>query len=82
MLREEPEGYVVDKTVFNNIVRIMNLAIPVQVGYVAFFAASVLFFVLFPRPLTFTSTYVFGLFVVIIGLFISIREVVNTSRQA
>jgi predicted DNA-binding transcriptional regulator len=40
LIREEQGGYVVDRVVFGNVIRIMRIAIPVQTAYVAFFGTT------------------------------------------
>jgi hypothetical protein len=61
LVREEQGGYVVDKVVFENIVRIRRISIPVQTGYVIFFGVTFLFLLLFLRPDTINSLYFFAI---------------------
>ncbi len=50
LVREEPGGYVVDRSVLAYIVRVRRVSVPVQSGYVVFFAVTLAFLLLFLRP--------------------------------
>lgn len=81
LVREDSAGYVLDRVVFANILRVRSMAIPVQSAYVAFFAASLSFLLVFLRPAELTSIYVFAIFIAMVGLLASVREVLFTHRQ-
>ncbi len=60
LIKEEQGGYVVDKNVFENVIRIRRSIIPVQVAYSAFFSTLlVALFVLF-HPWFGSSLFVFS----------------------
>ncbi|MFI5421405.1 MAG: hypothetical protein ACHQ1H_10605, partial [Nitrososphaerales archaeon] len=42
LIREEVAGYVVDRILFENMIRIRRSVIPLQLGYSAFFATSLI----------------------------------------
>ena len=50
LVKEVPEGYAIDKVIYENMVRIGRVTIPFQAAYIAFFAACVLVLVTFLRP--------------------------------
>ena len=50
LIREEQAGYLVDKVVSENVIRIRRVFIPIQAAYVAFFSVLLLFLLLFLRP--------------------------------
>ena len=61
LIREEEGGYVVDRNVFENVIRIRRSVIPIQVAYSVFFATMlVALFVLF-RPDLATPLFLFAL---------------------
>jgi hypothetical protein len=74
-VRETDRGYVVDRVVLGNLIRIRRMVLPYQVTYTVFFAAAlaVLLTVLSP-PGPITSTYAFAVAVVGIGFGISLFE--------
>lgn len=81
LVREEGAGYVVDKVVLQNIVRIRRITMPTQTAYVAFFATTLLILLVFLRPSTIDSLYFFALVVNSAALAISTYEMVNTIRR-
>jgi predicted DNA-binding transcriptional regulator len=81
LIREQQEGYVVDKVVFNNIVRVRRMLIPIQTGYAAFFTTSLLILLILLRPSEITALYFFALIINISSLTICLREAVRTLRQ-
>src|SRR5712691_10426798 len=40
LVREEQGGYIIDKVVFENVIRIRRVSIPVQTAYVLFFVVT------------------------------------------
>jgi DNA-binding transcriptional ArsR family regulator len=74
MLKEEGDGYVVDKTVFENMIRIRRTVLPLQVGYAAFFVTALMALVTIMRPTLLSSTYVFAVVVVAVAVGISMYE--------
>ncbi len=81
LVREEQGGYVVDKVVLENIVRIRKISIPVQTAYVVFFAATLGILLLFLRPTIITSLYFFAIIVNGSALGVSLYEVYKTLKR-
>lgn len=61
LIKEDQGGYVVDRNVFENVIRIRRSIIPVQVAYSAFFATLLVTLFLLFRPWFGTSLFVFSL---------------------
>ena len=81
LIREEQGGYAIEKVVFESIVRFRHLAIPYQLGYIAFFASSLVVMLTVLRPATIASVCFFSLLVVIVAAAISVREMHSTLRR-
>ncbi len=65
LIREEQNGYAVDRRVFENVVRIRRMLIPAQISYVAFFATVMALLLTVLRPPILYASYYFS----ILGLF-------------
>jgi hypothetical protein len=78
LVKEVPEGYAIDKVIYENMVRIGRVTIPFQAAFVAFFAACVLVLVTFLRPGVLTSTYVFALGAIVVALAVTVYETWKT----
>lgn len=74
LIREEQGGYVIERMVLENIVRIGRMSFPVQTGYVAFFGVALLITLVLLRPVAVSSSYMFGVLVDVAALAVSIWE--------
>lgn len=81
LVREDPEGYVIDKVVFENVIRFRRLSIPFQAAYATFFAASLLILLTILRPNGVTSAYFFALVAIGVALAISLYETFRSLRR-
>jgi len=81
LVREEGGGYVVDKVVFENVIRVRRTAIPTQTAYVAFFGVTLIIMLVFLRPSVIDSLYFFALAVNCTALGISSYEMMKTFRR-
>lgn len=72
---------MIDKVIFENVVRFRHLSIPYQAAYIVFFAASLAVLLTVLRPTAMTSTYFFGLVVILVATAISVREMISTLRR-
>lgn len=81
LLREETEGYVVDRVIWSNVIRFRRMSIPVQTAYAAFFAASLVIILTLFRPSSISAAYFFTLLVVSIGILISLYEAFKTLKN-
>jgi len=80
LVREQDGGYVVDRLVFENMIRMRRALIPFQTTYSVFFATALLLMLTVLRPSSITSSYVFGLVVIAVALVTSIYEAVKSLR--
>ena len=81
LIRNDSEGYVVERVVWDNMIRMRRTVIPVQAFYVIFFAAALLIYVVFFNA-DFAEGYRFGLGVFVAALLVSVFELVRTFRQS
>jgi DNA-binding transcriptional ArsR family regulator len=81
LIREEQEGYVIERVVFENVVRFRRISIPFQAAYTAFFAISLVVLLTALRPPVVTSTYFFALAVIAVALLISVYEAFKTMKR-
>jgi hypothetical protein len=78
LIRETAEGYVVDRVILGNLVRVRRMVLPYQIAYTVFFAAALVVLVSVLKPAgPPTSAYAFSVIVVFIGLAISLFESVK-----
>ncbi len=81
LIREEQEGYVIDKVIFSNVVRFRKISIPYQAAYLAFFVASLVVMLTVLRPSSVTATYFFALLVIAVAAVIAVYEAIKTLRR-
>ena len=81
LIREEQAGYVVDKVVVENVIRIRRVSIPLQTAYVAFFGVGLLILLVFLRPAQVNSVYFFAVVINTAALAVSIYEAAKTFRR-
>jgi predicted DNA-binding transcriptional regulator len=81
LIREQDKGYVVDRTVFDNLVRVRRMLIPFQTAYLAFFVVAFLILLTYLRPPQLTSMYGFALAVCLVAAATSLYEVVRALKK-
>jgi len=81
LVREEQGGYVIDKNVLENVIRIRRISIPLQTAYVAFFGVTLITLLTFLRPAVLGSLYVFAIAVNGVALGISLGEALKTLKR-
>ena len=79
-VRETDEGYVVDRALFGNFVRVRRMVLPFQVVYSVFFAATLVALLTVLKPAILTSSYFFALAVIWVGLGFSLFESIRAMR--
>ncbi len=62
-----PGGYVVDRMIYENMIRIRRSLIPVQVGYSVFFATAIVVLLVLLRPDPISGAYIFALAVIAVA---------------
>ena len=80
LLREEGEGYAVNKTVFENMIRFRKTALPLQAAYAIFFLTAMVVLLTVMRPNSLFSSYVFGVVVAAAGFLFSAFEAYKAAR--
>jgi predicted DNA-binding transcriptional regulator len=82
LVREEQGGYVVDKVIFENMIRIRRSLIPVQFAYATFFAAMTCALVILFRPANLvTPLFIFALVQGISAAGIFTAEALRSNRN-
>lgn len=81
LVRAEHGGYVVDKVVLFNMVKIGRISIPLHTAYVTFFGATLAILILLLRPNVISSIYFFALVINCAAVAISIYETIKTQRR-
>lgn len=71
LIREAPEGYTVDKRMFENVIRLRRLLIPVQVSYTVFLAVAMAMLLTILRPPVMYASYYFSITILFIAMAIS-----------
>jgi DNA-binding transcriptional ArsR family regulator len=80
LVREEQRGYVVDRLVLENIIRIRRRAIPLQTAYVAFFGVTLVLLILL-RPSVVTSVYFLALAINFVALAIAFSDSIKVLKR-
>jgi hypothetical protein len=80
-VREEQNGFVVDRVVLENVIRIRRTSFPIQSGYVAFFSVMLLVMLFFFRPDPTTSLYFLAVLIDASALGVSSYEMIKTLRR-
>lgn len=81
LIKEEGGGYVIDKVVFENVIRIGRRSVPTSAGHATFFGVSLLILILFLRPAPINSIFIFALGINVAALAISLLEARKTLRR-
>ena len=74
LIRQDSQGYVIDKVVFENVLRFRRTSIPFQAAYTTFFAASLLLLLTLLRPPIVNAAYFYAILAICIALVIAIFE--------
>ena len=71
LVKEQDSGYVVDRVLFENMVRVRRSIVPLQVTFCAFFVTTFVLLLTLFRPDSISGTYVFSVVINVcaIGLF-------------
>jgi predicted DNA-binding transcriptional regulator len=74
LIRRQDGGYIVDRVLFENMVRVKRTLIPLQAANATFFLTALLILFTYLRPPEVTSTYVFSLAVIFVAFVASLYE--------
>lgn len=81
LIREEQDGYVIDRVIYSNVIRVRRTSIPLQAAYAAFFVASFFVMLTLFRPSTISAGYFFALLIIAVGAVLSAYEGIKTIRS-
>ncbi len=80
-IKKELNGYVADRIVLRNLVRLRRVLIPRNLFYTVFFLTSLMFLIVFLRPSILTREYIFSLGVVSVAAATSVYETIKALSQ-
>lgn len=78
LIREQGSGYVVDRVLFENMIRISSAVVPFEITYIVFFASTLLILLTVYMPHQLTAGYLFAIFVNIAALAFFMFETLKT----
>ena len=81
LVKKTPEGYVVDRVVLHDQVRLKRLLVPRDFFYALFFAAMLIFQLTIFRPDTISKYYVFALVGISVALALSVYETARILKR-
>jgi DNA-binding transcriptional ArsR family regulator len=81
LLRQTPEGYVVDKVVLENFLRLQGLLVPKYFFFFVFFAAATIFQLILFRPSELSREYLYTTTMLFISVAYFGHETVTTLRK-
>lgn len=76
-IKKELNGYVADRIILENLIRLRGVLIPRNFFYTVFLVTSLIFLVVFLRPSILTREYVFSLGVVSVAAATSVYETIK-----
>ena len=76
-IKRELNGYVADRIILENLIRLRGVLIPRNFFYTVFLVTSLIFLVVFLRPSILTREYIFSLGVVSVAAAISVYETIK-----
>lgn len=80
-IKKELNGYVADRIVLRNLIRLRKVLIPRNLFYTVFSATSLIFLVVFLRPPILTREYVFSLGVISVATATSLYETIKAVSE-
>ena len=80
-IKKELGGYVADRIVLENFVRLRKILIPRQFFYTVFFVTSFVFLAVFLRPPVLTRDYIFSLGALSVAAGTSVYETIKTLSE-
>jgi repressor of nif and glnA expression len=80
-IRKELNGYVADRVILENLIRLRKVLIPRNFFYTVFLITSLIFLAVFLRPPILTREYIFSLGVVSVATATSIYETIKALSE-
>ena len=81
LVKEQNGGFVVDRVLFENMIRIRRSVIPFQTMYTVFFATTLVIMLTVYFPSSITAAYIFAVFVNIAALGFFLFETIKVLRR-
>lgn len=81
LIKKELNGYVADRIILENLIRLRRILIPRNVFYMIFLTTSLVMLAVFLRPPTLTREYIFSLAVISIAAATSVYETIRAFSQ-
>jgi repressor of nif and glnA expression len=81
LIKKEANGYVADRIVFENVIRLRRILIPRNFFYTIFLMTSLVMLAVFLRPPTISREYIFSLAVISIAAATSVYETIKVLSQ-
>lgn len=81
LIKKEADGYVADRIVLQNLIRLRRVLIPRNFFYMIFLLTSLVMLIVFLRPPTLSREYVFSLAVISVAGAISVYETMKVFSQ-
>jgi DNA-binding transcriptional ArsR family regulator len=82
LIKKEADGYVADRIILENLIRLRRILVPRNFFYMIFFIASLAILVVFMRPPSLSREYMFSLAVVSVAAATSVYETLHVlSRE-
>ena len=81
LIKKEANGYVADRMVLENVIRLRRILIPRTFFYMIFLLTSLVMLVVFLRPPTLSREYIFSLAVISIAAATSVYETIKALSQ-
>jgi DNA-binding Lrp family transcriptional regulator len=80
-IKKELNGYVADRIILKNLIRLRRVLIPRNFFYTVFFVTSLVFLAVFLRPPILTREYIFSLGVVSVATATSVYETIKALSE-
>ncbi len=81
LIKKEADGYVADRIILQNLIRLRRVLIPRNFFYMIFLLTSLAMLIVFLRPPTLSREYVFSLAVISVAAATSIYETMKVFSQ-
>ncbi|MGI0080848.1 MAG: helix-turn-helix domain-containing protein [Nitrososphaerales archaeon] len=79
---DDSTKYFVDRLIFENMIRIKKSLIPLQIGYLAFFASAVIVLLILLRPIRLDGSFVFSVIVILIACAIFSYQILRSLAKS
>ncbi|MDH2899742.1 MAG: ArsR family transcriptional regulator [archaeon] len=79
---EDTQKYFVDRIIFENMIRFRKSLIPIQIGYLAFFASTLAILLIIFRPNALGGAYVFSVVVIVIACVVFGYQAVDSLKSS